>query len=402
MAIVNPFKGVRPVRDKVSLVASRSYLSYSKETLIEKLENNPYTFLHIINPDFSNKQKAKNLKHKFQMVKDKFKSFVHKGVFIEDQKDCFYIYQQTNGDNNYLGLICASSIQDYLDGTIKIHEQTLSSREDIFTDYLQTTGFNAEPVLITHQDNDSIDEILQKYTLTRAEYEFTTTNHALHKLWVMEDLSDIQFVQEEFKKMECLYIADGHHRSASSAKLFQLSPSSKCRSSFMSYLLSESQLKILNFNRLVTDINGMRAEDFLTEIAKSFQIEKSNVNIALNKNDIGLYISNQWYRLSHDFKDLSGVSSLAPSILTDYILSPIIGISDLKTDKRISFAAGSITKKDLSEKVDDGKAIAAFVLNAVSVKELKSVADNNQIMPPKSTYIEPKMRSGLMIYKIDE
>ncbi len=401
MAIVKPFKGVRPVRDKVSLVASRSYLSYSKNTLIEKLENNPYTFLHIINPDYSNNKKAKNLNHKFQMVKEKFHSFVEKGIFIEDIKDTFYIYQQSNGNDSYLGLICATSIQDYLDGTIKIHEQTLSSRENIFKEYLETTGFNAEPVLITHEDNIAIQELLVTYTQKRAEYEFTTTNQSLHKLWLMDDSSDIQLIQQEFKKMDKLYIADGHHRSASSAKLFQEYPSSNSRASFMSYLLPESQLNILNFNRLVKDLNGLSTTEFLKALEQTFQLEKSDSNIQLTKNDIGLYTSNQWYRLTHKLNDLSGVNALDPSILTDYILSPIIGINDLKTDKRISFIAGSVSNQELSSKIDNGDAVAAFVLNAVSVQQIKAVADNKEIMPPKSTYTEPKMRSGLMIYKLD-
>ena len=254
MAIVRPFKAIRPARDKANLVASRSYLTYSDETIKEKLDHNPYTFLHIINPDYNMPKKTTGVA-KFKLVKEKFQQFISDGILKKDAVESFYIYQKKNQLNTFTGIIGASSVEDYLNNKIKKHEQTLTKREKMFRNYLDITGFNAEPVLLAHEPNKEIKSILDKYTSTRSEYEFTTTNKSLHKLWIVDDVSDIKMITNAFEKIENIYIADGHHRCASSA-LFYKDQKSELSSYFMSYLVDENQLNILNFNRLVKHLNG--------------------------------------------------------------------------------------------------------------------------------------------------
>ena len=412
MATIRPFKAIRPTRDKVSLVASRSYLSYSEETLIEKLEHNPYTFLHIINPDYSEKQAEIKGKEKYPLVKNKFFDFQEEGVFVKDEKPTFYLYQQQKGEIVFTGIICASSVDDYLDGKIKIHEQTIARREEMFKDYLDITGFNAEPVLLTYPDQNGVSEIFDSYLAERPEYEFTTTNRSIHRLWLIQDKSDIQQLQDIFNSVDALYIADGHHRSASSALLCKQrrkeNPNYTGTESFnfcMSYLIPESQLRILDFNRIVKDLNGLSAEEFIDAISNTYEITKNEGSFTPTiKDEIGMYLEGSWYSLiakESSFNRSHSVEKLDPAILSKNILSPILGIHDLRTDKRVSFIDGTLGKEALEKAVDSGEYAVAFLLKPIGVQQLKEVADARESMPPKSTYIEPKLRSGLLIYSIE-
>ena len=286
MAIVRPFKAVRPTRDKANLLATRSYLSYSDETLKEKLEHNPFTFLHIINPNI--KQKGIN---KFNAVKAKFNDFKEAGFFITEDTETFYIYQQTNENQTFEGIIGATAVADYLNGNIKKHEHTITAREKMFESYLDTTGFNAEPVLLFHQKNTAITNLIQYYKVTRAEYEFATTDKTIHKLWLVNSTKDINIIINSFKKIDNLYIADGHHRSASSALLAQNS-TKKNSPYFMSFLIDENQLSIINFNRLIKHTNGLTSYELIAKIKKSYTvIEKGSIPYSPTFTDeISMYI----------------------------------------------------------------------------------------------------------------
>lgn len=403
MANIKPFKAIRPTRDKVSLVASRSYLTYSKESLKEKLESNPFTFLHVINPDFSDKIKVNNQSLKYQLVKKKFKSFFKQGIFQEEMDESYYIYQHSVKDNCYTGIIAAASLEDYLKGEIKIHEQTISKREEMFCDYLKTTGFNAEPVLLTHKKSDVIDHIILGYSQQRPEYEFTTTNKVTHKLWLVNNTKDIDSITEEFKKIGSLYIADGHHRMSSSSLLYKENKN-EVNAFCMSYLISDNQISIQNFNRLVKDLNGWSVSKFLEKLKENFTITtKSAYQKPSLQDEISMYLDGKWFSLIYNpkkKKDLNVVDKLDPSILTDNILSPILDIFDLRTDKRISFIDGTNLNQAI-KRVDQKEFKILFVLKSISIDTVKEVADKKLSMPPKSTFIEPKLRSGLTIYKLD-
>ena len=403
MAIFRPFKAIRPTRDKANLVASRSYLSYSDETLKEKLEHNPFTFLHIINPDYKDEIKLKGTE-KFKAVKEKFNKFKEAGFLITEPSESFYIYQQLHGHHTFEGIIGATAVSDYLNGNIKKHEHTLTAREEMFKSYLDTTGFNAEPVLLCHNENTTITAIIQKYKGTRAEYEFTTTNKVVHKLWLVNNTDDIDTITNAFTTIDNLYIADGHHRSASSALLAQNSNKANSKY-FMSFLIDENQLNIINFNRLVKHTNGLKPSELITEIGKSFTVtKKGNTPYSPTLTDeISMYLSEEWYSLVALAKAVKQdcVSKLDPAILSNNILAPILNITDEKTDKNIVFEAGTVPLTEIAQKVDSKEFEVAFILKPIPINALKQVADNNLSMPPKSTYIEPKLRSGLIIYPLD-
>ncbi|MEZ7928984.1 MAG: DUF1015 domain-containing protein [Flavobacteriales bacterium] len=399
MAIVRPFKAIRPTRDKANLVATRSYLSYSDETLKEKLEHNPFTFLHIINPNI--KQKGIN---KFNAVKAKFNDFKEAGFFITEDTETFYIYQQTNENQTFEGIIGATAVADYLNGNIKKHEHTITAREKMFESYLDTTGFNAEPVLLCHQKNTAVTNLIQNYKVTRAEYEFATTDKTIHKLWLVNSTKDINIIINSFKSIDNLYIADGHHRSASSALLAQNS-TKKNSPYFMSFLIDENQLNIINFNRLIKHTNGLTSYELIAEIEKSYTvIEKGSIPYSPTFTDeISMYIRGTWYSLVALPENIEQdcVSKLDPAILSNNILAPILNITDEKTDKNISFESGTTPLSIIANKIDSGEYEIAFILKPISISALKEVADNNRFMPPKSTYIEPKLRSGLTIYSLE-
>ena len=403
MAIVRPFKAIRPERDKANLVASRSYLTYSDETIREKLDNNPFTFLHIINPDYTNDEKASGI-NKFKLIKKKFKQFICDGILKKDNTASYYIYQKKNEHKTFTGIIGASSVDDYLNNKIKKHEQTIAKREKMFRDYLDETGFNAEPVLLAHEPSDEIKGILEKHTSKRSEYEFSTTNKSLHKLWVVDDEYDIETITNAFKEIDNIYIADGHHRCASSALLTK-NKNSESSSYFMSYLIDESQLNILNFNRLVKHLNGLNASEFLDEIKKTYRVAYKNENCysPTLKDEISMYLDGKWYSLiAKQQKYSSTTASLDPSILFNNILKPLLNIVDERTDKNISFLDGKTPLSVIKDKVDINEYVAGFILKPISIDSIKKVADNHEIMPPKSTYLEPKLRSGLTIYPIEQ
>lgn len=399
MAIVRPFKAIRPTRDKANLVATRSYLSYSDETLKEKLEHNPFTFLHIINPNI--KQKGIN---KLNAVKAKFNDFKEAGFFITEDTETFYIYQQKNENQTFEGIIGATAVADYLNGNIKKHEHTITAREKMFESYLDTTGFNAEPVLLCHQKNTAITNLIQYYKVTRAEYEFATTDKTIHKLWLVNSTKDINIIINSFKNIDNLYIADGHHRSASSALLAQNS-TKKNSPYFMSFLIDENQLNIINFNRLIKHTNGLTSYELIAEIKKSYTvIEKGSIPYSPTFTDeISMYIRGTWYSLVALPENIEQdcVSRLDPAILSNNILAPILNITDEKTNENISFESGTTPLSKIAKKIDSGEYEIAFILKPISISALKEVADNNRFMPPKSTYIEPKLRSGLTIYSLE-
>lgn len=414
MAVIKPFKGIRPTRDKAHLVASRSVNLYKPRILNAKLEENPYTFMHVILPEFGTKATTKpNTSERFKLVRKSFENFQKRGIFLQDKNDCLYIYRQLKDGFTYTGIIAGASVDDYLNGVIKIHEQTLTKREEIFKNYLDICGFNAEPVLLSYQDDATVESVLGRYTSTRAEYEFATTDGVIHLLWVIDKKKDIDTVVKAFSKIPAIYIADGHHRSASSALLAVERRKKKKNYTgnemfnyCMAFFISESQLNIYDFNRVVKDLNGLSNQQFLQRLKENFDVESKGKKCYRPKklHNFSMYLNGEWYSLTAkkgSFNSKHPVGNLDAQILTDTILSPILGIHDLKTDSRIEFVGGLRGMEGLQQKVDEGKMKVAFGLFPVKVGQLKEIADTNNIMPPKTTWIEPKLRSGLVIQSLD-
>ena len=332
-------------------------------------------------------------------------------IFQKDETPAFYIYQKVTKTYSCCGIIAATSSEDYANDLIKKHEDTLGNREALFCKYLKTDGFNAEPVLLTYPDNDIIKSVLSKYKEKRAEYEFTTGNHVTHYLWVVNDNLDLVVIQNEFAKMNAIYIADGHHRSASSfllaENLKRENPNHKGDEDynfFMSYLIPESDLRIAEFNRLVKDLNGYTKDQFLKKLAVLYRIQNRGAELykPSKKHHFTMYLDGEFYSLylkKEEFEIEDPLSDLDPQLLYETVLKPILGIDDLRNDKRLSYSHSEKGAIHLKNNVDSGKFKVAFGLFPISIGQLKKVADAGLKMPPKSTYILPKLRSGLTIYE---
>lgn len=413
MAKIIPFTGIRPTKDKVHLVASRAVDGYNTADLHSKLRENPFTFLHIINPDFEDGTKSRpGSAERLHKIKQKFIKFNNDGIFQKDLIPSYYIYTQIKNEISFTGIIGCCSIDDYYNGVIKIHEQTLTEREEKLMKYLEVCDFNAEPVLFCYPDHQSINAITERVTANQPDFNFTTTDKVQHKLWLVDNPVLTSLIQEHFDSIPSIYIADGHHRSASSALLGKTkrnqNPNYNGDEAFNYYLgvfFPESQLKIYDFNRLVKDLNGLSSIEFIDRLKQRFTVKESLEHLPKpkQKHEFVMYLNGRWYDmiLKPEFiNDSNPVDSLDPALLTKYILSPILNIHDLKTDKRISFINGTRGMHELKKQVDNGKSAVAFGLYPVSMNQLKQIADTNNIMPPKSTWVEPKMRSGLVIYSL--
>lgn len=411
MTKIAPFKALRPVRDKVHLVATRPYYSYKKNVLKAKLEDNPFTFLRIINPEFGTSVKTKpNSVERFNLVSEKYAEFIEEGILIKDQEAHLYVYRQTKDGHEFTGIVAGASVQEYEDDFIKKHEATLTSREAMFTNYLDIVGYNAEPVLLSYPHEQAIDDLLVKYTAARPEYEFTTTDRIKHELWILS-VEDSASMIKAFEKLPAAYIADGHHRSASSAGLKkhrQLKGTSQFPNEdyFLAYFIDENRLKILEFNRLVKTLNNLTKDEFLKKLEESFVISAlTGSSKPSHEHQMTMCLEGKWFELTckpNIIDENHPVKCLDAEILTQSVLTPILGIHDLKTDENIEFISGAESIESFEDKIVKGKFKVGFVLYPVSMDQVKKVADAQLIMPPKSTWVEPKMRSGLTIYNINE
>jgi uncharacterized protein (DUF1015 family) len=409
MAHIRAFQGIRPVRSKVHLVATRPYYSYKKNVLKAKLEDNPYTFLHIINPEFGAQIKTKpNSRDRFLQVKQKFEQFKAEGILITDQETQLYIYRQSKDGFVVSGFFAGVSIDDYLNGKIKKHEQTLTAREDIFTNYLDVVGFNAEPVLLTYEGQAPIQNVLDSYLLTRPEYEFTTTDRITHEVWLLSP-TDANAVCTAFEKVPALYIADGHHRCASSARYTQQlrekgATYPLAANYFLGYLVDENDVQIAAFHRLLRSTNGLDLKGLVAILSNEGTIETlGSALLPEKKHDIHIYIDGTWLKFTpnlHFINDQDPIEQLDAFILSDLILKPIFGIIDLKTTDQIEFVPGNEPIEKIIDYVDTKKFEVAFLLHPASISDIKKVADAGMNMPPKSTWVEPKLRSGLTIYSL--
>lgn len=411
MPKILPFKAVRPTRDKVSLLASRSYESYTQEQLEARLRDNPFSFLHIVNPGYKY-QKEISGEERYQLVKNRYQEFKEDGIFIQEEKPSYYVYKIVNRDERvFHGIVGAASTDDYEKNSIKKHEDTISQKEETFKQYIKTVGFNAEAVLLTYPDNNVLQGIITNVMQTRPEYEFTTTYRDTHFVWVVDQPFLLQEIENAFASMEALYIADGHHRSASSCLLAKESENlvknhsgKEPHNYFMSYLIPESELKIFEFNRLIKDLNGLTKEEFLIQLDTVFRIEKRGKEYykPSKKHHFSMYLDGAFYSLylrkqNHEFKD--ALDSLDTFILFSKVLQPILGIEDPRNNERLAYSHGKRDLAYVKSMVDSGAYKVGFGLVPITVEEMKKIADEGLTMPPKSTYIEPKLRSGVTIYE---
>ena len=412
MSKIIPFKSVRPTPDKVALVTCRNYDDYSSAELAAWLSFNPYSFLHVINPAYVHSQKI-TLDKRFKGVAHKYQDFKEEGIFMEEEKAVFFLYEIQNKVQTFTGFVAGTSIEDYKNNIIKKHEDTLQYRVEYFKDYLHQTGFNTEPVLITYPDNETLNTWIGEKKKSQPIYNYSTTNKEKHQVWKIETNEEIQWLQNQFEKIPELYIADGHHRSASAELLYNEDKhlGNENLNYFMSFLIAESNVKIYEYNRIIRDLNNFTKENFLEKLAENFIIKDKKQELwkPQSKFEFGMYLDGHFYALFYKQGSNVNVNSndknlilnnLDAQILYDKVLRPLLAIEDLRNDERIEYIPGKQSILTIKELVDEGEFEVGFMLFPSDISEIKALADNNLIMPPKSTYIEPKFRSGLMVYEL--
>ena len=415
MAVIKPFKGVRPPKSMVKEVASRPYDVLNSEEAREEANGNEKSLYHIIKPeiDFPVGTDEHDPAVYYKAVEN-FKMFQEKGWLVQDDKENYYVYAQTMNGKTQYGLVVGAYVPDYMNGVIKKHELTRSDKEEDRMKHVRVNNANIEPVFFAYPDNVELDAIVAKYTARKPEYDFIAPGDGFgHTFWVIDEKEDIDRITVLFADMPALYIADGHHRSAAAAlvgaeKAAQ-NPNHKGDEEynyFMAVCFPASQLTIIDYNRVVKDLNGLTAEQFLKALEKDFIVEEKGETIykPSSLHNFSLYLAGKWYSLTaklgtYDDNDPIGV--LDVTISSNLILDEILGIKDLRSDKRIDFVGGIRGLEELKRRVDSGEMAMALALYPVSMKQLMDIADTGNIMPPKTTWFEPKLRSGLIIHKLE-
>ena len=406
MSKIIPFKAVRPSADKVALVTCRTYEDYSSAELAAWLSFNPYSFLHVIHPAYANTQKI-TLDKRFKGVLHKYQDFKNETILIAEEQPVFYLYEIQTKYQTFTGIIAGTSVEEYQKNQIKKHEDTLQYRVELFKDYLHQTQFNTEPVLITYPDSVEINTFIHLRKQSEPIYEFSTTNKEKHTLWKIDTQSEIDWLQEHFENIPNLYIADGHHRSASAELLLEEDKhlGNVNLNYFMSFLIAESNIKIYEFNRLIRDLNGFTKDDFIKRLSENFIVKSKDQELwkPQNKFEFGMYLDGSFYALFYKKEnhiEATVLDNLDAQILFEKVLNPLLGIEDLRNDERIDYIPGKQSISVIKDLIDEGEFEVGFMLYPSDIDEIKALADNNLIMPPKSTYIEPKFRSGLVVYEL--
>ena len=413
MIRIRPFRAWRPVADKAHLVASRSYLNYTEEKIREKLLGNPYSFLHIIHPDQSPGSSTgakldRNRGERFADVRRKWNEFVAEGWFLREERPAYYLYEQSRKGLLSRGIIGAISVADYRGGRVKMHEHTLQTREELFKDYLNVTGINAEPVLLAAPGTHVLDTDVERMHAVRPTYDFTTTDMTRHRLWAVSDPAAVETITKHIASAGDLYIADGHHRLASSARLAESTGAfaDDAKAWCLAFIVPQEHLHIHNFDRAVTSLGGMDTDDLLEALVSVGELTalSSAPTSFPPHGSVCVCTRKGWYELKLPAPSATAdaADGLDASVLSDAVLKPVLGIHDLRTDPHVRFVPGTQGVAELERMVKDGEAKVAFHLRPVSFSELQAVADGGGCMPPKSTWIEPKLRSGLTVYSLED
>ncbi len=414
MAKVKPFRGVRPPKEYVEKVASKPYDVLSSEEARAEAGDNEMCLYHIIKPEIDFEPGTGEHEPKvYDKAVENFKKFQEKGWLVQDPQDCYYIYAQTMDGRTQYGFVVGASVEDYLTGRIKKHELTRREKEADRMHHIEINNANIEPVFLAFPDNSALEDIIDRTAQTPPEYDFVSEDGIGHTLWVIKDQETIDTITREFGEIPYLYIADGHHRTAAAAHVGEekakADPNHNGTEEY-NYLLAvcfpQSHLKVMDYNRVVVDLNGNTEEQFLEKLADKFIVEEKGTEIykPAKLHNFSLYLGGKWYSLTakegtYDDNDPIGV--LDVTISSDYILRDILGITDLRTDKRIDFVGGIRGLGELKRRVDSGEMKMALALYPVTMKQIIDIADSGKIMPPKATWFEPKLRSGLIIHKLD-
>lgn len=415
MAIVKPFRGIRPPKNLVEKIESYPYDVLSSKEARKSAGDNEMSFYHVNMPEinFPDDVVAEDPRV-YEEARKQFKSFLDKGWLKQDSDEYYYLYAQSlSPDKTQYGLVVAASASDYHKGVIKRHELTRREKEDDRMRHVLATDANVGPAFFAYPDNDTLNSIISRYAHTEPEYDFVALEDGFrHRFWVINNSEDIATITQEFAKMPALYIADGHHRSAAAVRVADEKAKANPQNTgkeeynfFMAVCFPASELTILDYNRVVKDLNGMSTEDFLKALEKDFVVTQVGTDEyrPRHRHEFSLYVDGSWYSLTArpgTYDDNDPIGSLDVDISSRLILDKLMGIKDLRSDKRVDFVGGLRGLKELKNRVDSGEMRWALALYPVSMEEIMKIADSGNIMPPKATWFEPKLRSGLVIHKL--
>lgn len=414
MATIKPFRGIRPPKQYVEKIESYPYDVLSSEEARKAAEGNEMSFYHINMPEINFPEgTASNDPRVYESANQQFKKFMDKGWLIQDPEEYYYLYAQTMNNKTQYGILVGAYADDYHKGIIKRHELTRREKEDDRMKHILVTDANMGPAFFAYPDDEVLNEIISRYATTTPEYDFVAPEDGFrHQLWIIKDKTDIDTITREFSKMPSLYIADGHHRSAAAvrvadekAKANPYHTGKEEYNYFMAVCFPASQLTILDYNRVVKDLNGLTPEEFLIQLDKDFVVKEMGTDEYRPRqlHEFSLYLDKRWYSLTArpgTYDDSDPISCLDVDISSRLILDKLMGIKDLRADKRVDFVGGLRGMKELKRRVDSGEMRWALALYPVTMKQIMNIADRGAIMPPKATWFEPKLRSGLVIHKL--
>ena len=405
MATVKPFVCVRPDVSAVSKVAALPYDVYSRKEACEAVKGNPLSFLNIDRAETQFGDDVDTYDERvYQKARELLEARIQDGTFVTDQEACYYLYQLTMDGRSQTGIVACSSVDDYVNGVIKKHENTREDKELDRIRHVEVTNAHTGPIFLAYRRNAALADIMEKAMKSSPLYDFVSDDGIGHKVWRVGDKGMIQEIEEAFRQVPATYIADGHHRAASAVKVGLGRKEAQLEAGcFLSVLFPEDQLMIMPYNRVVKDLNGLSMEKFFTAVHENFDVAKvgSEAYAPAEKGTFGMYVGGEWYllKIKSHLRTSDPVKGLDVSLLQDYLLGPVLGIGDPRVDKRIDFIGGIRGLKELERRVKEDMAVA-FSMYPTSIQELFAVADAGMLMPPKSTWFEPKLRSGIFIHRL--
>ena len=414
MAVFKPFKGIRPTASRVKDVASRPYDVLNSEEARMEARGNDLSFLHVVKPEIDLPKETNPYSAEvYNKGKENFKNLLSNGILFKDENPSYYIYRLTMDGRSQTGLVGCCFFEEYFQGKIKKHELTRTAKENDRVNHVECLNANAEPVFFSYRGKSSINDFVVYRTSQLPVYNFIADDDVQHELWILSDSEDIDFVENAFKDVPFLYVADGHHRTAAAARIGQKRKENNTSHNgkeeynyFLAVLFPDEELKIFDYNRVVRDLNGLSPEQFLSGLESFFTVSKlTGQNPRPNRiREFSVYLNGDWYQLiakDGSWNKNDPVGDLDVTILSEKVLSPLLNIVDLRRDDRIDFVGGIRGLAELERRVDSGEMAAAFALYPVSMDQLLNIADANEIMPPKTTWFEPKLRSGLFIHDLE-
>jgi uncharacterized protein (DUF1015 family) len=413
MAFIKPFKGVRPQKEQAEKVAALPYDVMNTEEAIAMAAGNPVSFLHISRPEIDlPKGTDIHSDQVYLQAHENLQSFLARGVLLQDESERYYIYRQKMAGITQTGLVVCAGVDDYQSGAIKKHELTRADKEEDRVRHIDALNANDEPVFYTYRNDPAITEAINKITFGQPLYDFITDDGVSHTLWSVAAPDQVEMLTERFAAIPTLYVADGHHRSAAASRVRDLRKNANAKHSgkeeynfFLTVIFPDNEMTIMPYNRVVKDLNGRSVAEFMARVAERFEVTPVPGALSpVRRHQFGMYLAGKWYELvarEGSFPEGDSVASLDVSVLQDNLLSPVLGVRNPRTDQRIHFVGGIRGVAELEKEVNSGAYQVAFSLFHTSIEELMSLADEDKIMPPKSTWFEPKLRSGLFLHLLD-